>query len=143
LSPFFRRRNLSDKSRPPVAAISGGQRGLAAEQFARRYLQDQGLAIVATNYRTRRGEIDIVARDKDTLAFVEVRLRTNNRFGGPSASIDNRKQERLISAAQQYLQEHNLVDQAPCRFDALCLSRPGSGTGWQVDWIRDAFWPGN
>jgi len=116
--------------------------GSAAEAFARSYLRQQGLDIVATNYRTRRGEIDIVAREGDILAFIEVRFRSGGSFGGALASIDVRKQLRLVNAARQYLQENKLVDAAPCRFDALCLSR-SRGTTWEVDWIRDAFRPEN
>ena len=61
--------------------------GSAAEDLAVRYLTDRGLSIVGRNYRCRLGEIDVIARDGDTLVFVEVRLRKNRRFGGASASI--------------------------------------------------------
>lgn len=117
--------------------------GAAAEQFARCYLKQQGLGIEAVNFRTRRGEIDIIARDptQNTLVFVEVRLRSNPGFGSASASIDRNKQQRLALAAQQYLQEKRLVDNCSCRFDALCLSPQPGKSSYAVEWLRDAFWP--
>lgn len=71
------------RSRTPAQA-SGG----AAEEQAARFLAHQGLDIVARNFRTRFGEIDLVAREGATLVFVEVRMRTSDRYGGAAASID-------------------------------------------------------
>ena len=77
--------------------------GALAEQHAARYLQQQGLKPVAQNYRSRFGEIDLIMQDGATLVFVEVRLRRSANFGGAAASIDARKQQRIIRTAQQYL----------------------------------------
>jgi putative endonuclease len=63
----------------------------------------QGLTIVGRNFRTRFGEIDLIARDGSTLVFVEVRLRTSSRFGGAAESITTAKRARLVAAAREYL----------------------------------------
>lgn len=120
--------------------------GANAESLACRYLSRQGLDIVERNYRTQRGEIDIIARDDNTLVFVEVRLRSNSGFGDAAQSIDGRKQARLISAAQHYLSKTGLTDAQPCRFDAICIDGSAAGKSQPqdtspIDWIRDAFRP--
>ncbi len=122
-------------------------KGATAENLACRYLSQQGLNIVERNYRTQRGEIDIIARDKNALVFVEVRLRSHPGFGGAAQSINPQKQARLISAAQHYLLKTGLTDAQPCRFDAICMSTIDANTlktqpnNQQIDWIRDAFRP--
>ncbi|MDR2244957.1 MAG: YraN family protein [Burkholderiales bacterium] len=95
------------------------KRGQEAEALAVGFLERQGLVVVARNVRNRYGEIDIIARDGDTLVFVEVRLRGSHAFGGAVASISAQKQQRLWRAAQRYLVE--LGQEPPCRFDAVLL----------------------
>ncbi len=90
--------------------------------------------IVAQNWRTRRGEIDLVARDGTMLVFVEVRLRTGERFGGAAASITSRKKARLIAAASQYLA--TLPDAPPCRFDAVLLDSLEPSA---IRWLQDVI----
>lgn len=87
--------------------------------MAAQYLERQGLTLLARNFRTRRGEIDLVMRDGAVLVFVEVRLRTNAAYGGAAASITPRKQARLVAAAQVYLAR--LGREPACRFDAVLL----------------------
>jgi putative endonuclease len=107
--------------------------GRNAEELAAIYLQNQGLALLARNYRCRYGEIDLIARDNKTLVFVEVRMRTSNRFGGAAASITPAKRKKLTRTAHCYLSE---VGQTPaCRFDALLIS----GTGNEVQWLQNIF----
>jgi putative endonuclease len=115
--------------------MSAGARaaGRAAEELAARFLERQGLAIVARNYRCRAGEIDLVARDGDTLAFVEVRLRGSEAFGGARASVDAAKQRRILEAARHYLARR---PEQPCRCDVVVLDRLDPA---RVEWIRDAF----
>ncbi|OUS09512.1 YraN family protein [Gammaproteobacteria bacterium 54_18_T64] len=122
--------------------------GASAETLACDYLKAQGLEIIERNYRTRRGEIDIIARDAEALVFIEVRLRSNPRFGGAAHSIDTRKQARLISAAQHYLLKTGLTDAQPCRFDAICMNTIASAAATKsssennsIEWLRDAFRP--
>lgn len=106
--------------------------GKAAEDRALAYLEKQGLILLERNYRSPRGEIDLVVEDGDTLVFVEVRYRNNARFGGPLASVDWRKQQKLTACAHHYLAHH--PSNRPVRFDVVALD--GSK---QPQWIRDAF----
>ncbi len=108
--------------------------GTLAEQWAAQYLQRQGLKPVERNYRSRFGEIDLIMKDGATLVFVEVRLRRNGGFGGAAASIDGRKQQRLIRTAQHYLA--GLAQTPPCRFDAVLMD---DAQGRNVQWLRNAF----
>ena len=93
--------------------------GARAEALATDYLARQGLVFVARNFRTRRGEIDVIVRDRDTLVFVEVRLRSRAAYGGAAASITPAKRARLLAAAHAYLA--TLAREPPCRFDAILL----------------------
>lgn len=108
--------------------------GVAAEQWARQFLQQQGLQPIAQNYRSRFGEIDLIMRDGATLVFVEVRLRSNAHFGGAAASIDSRKQQRLIATAQHYLAELKVIPS--CRFDAMLMD---DAQGKNLQWLKNAF----
>src|ERR1700675_3298559 len=113
--------------RVTAAQAAGG----AAEDAAARFLERHGLEIVARNYRTRLGEIDLVARDGATLVFVEVRMRTCDRFGGAAESIGWRKRSRIEAAARQYLAR--LRREPPCRFDVITLD------GGIPAWLKGAF----
>ena len=108
--------------------------GARAEAIAADYLAGRGLVIVARNFRTRHGEIDLVARDGETLVFVEVRLRSRHDFGGASASVTADKQQRLIAASLAYLAR--LGREPPCRFDAVLLDRLDPA---RVTWERDVI----
>ena len=108
--------------------------GASAEALAARYLEAQGLAIVARNVRCRHGEIDLVARDGGTLVFVEVRLRRSSAFGGAAESITAAKRARLVAAARYYLLR--LPATPPCRFDAVLLDGLDAA---RVDWRRNVI----
>lgn len=108
--------------------------GTQAEQLASRYLQQQGLTLIEQNFRCRFGEIDLIMRDGTTVVFIEVRLRHHAGFGGAAASIDARKQKRIISTAQQYLA--GLLRVPPCRFDAVLLD---DAQGSRMQWLKNAF----
>ena len=109
--------------------------GAQAEQTAARYLQQQGLQLVESNYRCRFGEIDLILRDGKILVFAEVRMRSSGDFGGAAASIDSRKQAKLIRAAQSYLA--NISNIPACRFDAVLLK---SAEGLEdIEWVKNAF----
>ncbi|MCV6605175.1 MAG: YraN family protein [Porticoccaceae bacterium] len=117
--------------------------GEKAEQLACRYLKRSGLKIIERNYGCRRGEIDIIARDGDSLVFVEVRYRRQSSFGSAADSIHQHKQNRIIRAALHYLQQHQLAEKLPCRFDTICIAPDRATSGfrqaYQIDWLRNAF----
>ena len=106
----------------------------AAEDLAADFLRRRGLIILQRNYRCRFGEIDLVARDANTLVFVEVRLRTNADYGGAGASVTWSKQTKLIRAARHYLSTCATIPE--CRFDVLLLQALEERS---VDWIKSAF----
>jgi putative endonuclease len=106
--------------------------GDTKERQARALLEREGLRFVASNFRCKLGEVDLVMNDGDTLVFVEVRYRSSHRFGGAAASVDRRKQARLTAAAASFLQQHPVA--APCRFDVVAIGPAG-----QTNWIRHAF----
>ncbi|MEO8508282.1 MAG: YraN family protein [Betaproteobacteria bacterium] len=108
------------------------QRGARAEALAADFLIARGLVLVARNFRTRQGEIDLIVRDRDTLVFVEVRLRARSGYGGAAASITAAKRTRLVAAAQAYLAQ--LGREPPCRFDAVLLDALDPAS---IEWERD------
>lgn len=113
--------------------------GNTFEEKAVRLLLSRGLQIVQRNYSARTGEIDIIALEGSQLVFVEVRARSNQRFGGAANSIDPRKQKRIILTAQHYLQRHKECHRRSCRFDVITFEPPQSGRSRPVHWFRSAF----
>ncbi len=108
--------------------------GAEAEDLALRYLQRQGLRLVARNARYKGGELDLVMLDGATLVVVEVRLRTNPQFGSAAESVTSHKQRRIVLATQLYLVAHPVHAQRALRFDVVAFD--GSGT---PQWIKAAF----
>ncbi len=80
--------------------------GRWGEQAAAEYLEKQGYQILARNFRTEHGEIDIIAQQDKVLVFVEVKARSSNRFGYPEHSVTPRKRMHILSAAEKYIFEH-------------------------------------
>ncbi len=112
--------------------MNRAERGAAAEALAADYLRSRGLTVVTRNYRCRFGEIDIVARDRDAIVFVEVRMRTSAAFGGAAASITPAKRLRMVRAAKHYLA--TLRDEPECRFDAILLDALDPA---RIEWLSD------
>lgn len=108
--------------------------GAVAEQAAERHLVAAGCRVLARNARYREGELDLVVRERDLVVFVEVRLRTGERFGGALASVDVFKRKRLARAAQRWLAEHYGERWPACRFDVVTIDGGG-----RIEWVRDAF----
>ena len=110
--------------------------GKVGEDLACAELQRRGYAILARRYRTRFGEIDIVAREGDTMVFVEVKTRTTSQFGDGAAAVTGGKQRRIGQMALDYLVRRR-VPECPCRFDVVSvdLSSPQP----VVEVYRDAF----
>jgi len=111
--------------------------GLEGEQLAVEALRARGYVVIAVRYRTRLGEIDIVARDAHTLVFVEVKARTGPAFGGAAAAVHARKQRRLTRLAEAFMAETG-GRQGPCRFDVVAVEWP-EGQAPQVEVFRGAF----
>lgn len=111
--------------------------GRMGEDYAHRYLREHGCTIVARNYRTPsgRGEIDIVAWQGGTLAFVEVKTRSTVEFGAPESAVDEEKRIRLQAAARNYAKRAR-VDWEKTRFDIVSVLL---GPKVLIEWQRDAF----
>ena len=113
------------------------QRGTASEKRAVAFLEQQGMTLLESNFTCRRGEIDLIMQDRDTIVFVEVRSRQTARHVSPLESIGPTKQRRLIMAARYYLMRKKLHDRVDCRFD--CIGITGNGKNNELTWIADAF----
>jgi putative endonuclease len=110
--------------------------GEAGESLACAELRRRGYVIVARRYRTRFGEIDIVARDGSTTVFIEVKSRLGGDFGGGADAVTAWKQRRVTRMAIDYLARHGLHER-PCRFDVVTVDVIDGQP--QVEVYRDAF----
>jgi putative endonuclease len=127
------------RSRAPTGRRTQKQLiGQAAENIAADFLRAKGLEILERNYLRRLGELDIVARDGDVLVIAEVRTRASDRFGGAAASVDPRKQQRIIRAASQLLQQRRDLASLRVRFDVIAVLDMDRETP-RVEWIQHAF----
>jgi len=113
--------------------ISLGRQG---EDEAVRFLKRNGYRILARNYRARPAEIDVIARDKDTLCFIEVKTRSSGWCGEPTEAIDKRKQGKIRVAAMLFLKENDLMESGS-RFDVVSVI-PSQGT-WKIELLKNAF----
>lgn len=118
----------------------GHETGERGEELAARLLAGKGYEVLERNYRTRYGEIDLIARHGDTLVFVEVKARRGTGFGDPLEAITPRKQEQVRLMAEQYLAQKGEAfaeDFAQMRFDAVGILL--GSRGGKVRHVRDAF----
>ena len=111
-----------------------GQQG---EDIATQFLLQKGMNVIARNYRAGHGEIDIIALDGNTLAFVEVKTSNSKKFGPPQTWVDEKKQQNLAQVAEAFIYEKN-YENFDCRFDVIALEK--SGENFTVNHIKDAFW---
>jgi putative endonuclease len=111
--------------------------GHAFEQRACVELERAGLKLLARNYGTRHGELDLVMRDGNTVVFVEVRYRKSASHGDAATSVTAGKQSRLILAAQHWLAAHPQHAQRACRFDVISYDGPADDI--RHEWLRNAF----
>ena len=112
--------------------------GKSGENLAAAELESRGYAIVERRYRTAHGEIDIIARDSETMVFVEVRRKSSGEFGTAAESVTPSKQRRVIRMAIAYLSMHGLYDRCHVRFDVVGIDDLPDGTP-QVTVYRGAF----
>lgn len=115
--------------------LAAGQR---AEDRALELLRHAGLVLVARNYRCPQGELDLVMAHGETLVMVEVRYRHNRGFGSAADSVDARKREKLLRAAQHFLQQDARYRRRPLRFDVVAINETDADR-IEMDWIQDAF----
>lgn len=113
--------------------------GHGFEERAAQWVQAQGWQLLQRNYRCKVGEIDIIAEDNGQLVFIEVRARSNPRFASAAASVDRRKQQKLLRAAALYLRSAGSRQNFPCRFDVIAFDPRQSGEQSEPRWIRSAF----
>ena len=106
------------------------------EDLACRELRRRGYDILARRYRTRHGEIDIIARDGSALVFIEVKARRDDRFGGGGAAVTRVKQQRIARMATDYLARRRCLD-AECRFDVVTIDF--SGDSPRIEVMTHAF----
>ena len=110
--------------------------GKKGEEVALRFLKKNGYKIIEKNYVCKMGEMDIIAREKDTLVFVEVKTRTSMVFGPPQLAVNSTKQMQLSKVALYFLKEKRL-EEVKARFDVVAvLLRP---RGDEIELIKDAF----
>lgn len=109
--------------------------GKEGELIAIAYLVSQGFAILETNWRAGRAEIDIIAQSGQMLVFLEVKLRSSNQFGAPEMAVNAQKQENLIAAAEAYLEL--VEDDLEVRFDIISIVNHEKNP--EIRHIEDAF----
>ena len=115
------------------------RRGSLGEELAASFLMQHGVQILEMNFRSgRSGEIDIVARDKNALVFVEVKMMKNAASGAPEEAITYSKQRTICRTADYYRCRHRVPEETPIRFDAVAVRMQSDGTA-HIRWIRNAF----
>lgn len=112
------------------------QFGKQSERLAAEFLKRTGYRILETNYRSKLGEIDIIAREKGTLVFVEVKARNTSRFGSPKAAVTPAKQRKISMAALDYLKRSGQTE-ASARFDVVAIDTASGKIDIEV--IKNAF----
>lgn len=112
--------------------------GDSGERVAALYLQQRGYTIVERGFRTRAGEIDLVAQDADGLAFVEVRTRRGNALGSPEESLTAPKRQKLLYVSNQYIAAHPQFGDCAWRIDLVAIEIDASGRITRMDLIKGA-----
>ena len=112
-------------------------KGALAEDRAVGWLRRRGYRVLERNVRNAGGELDLVARDGDTLCFVEIKARAGALFGGAVAAVDRKKRGKLARAAGAYLARHPW--EGPCRFDVLAIDLAAESDEPRFTLIRNAF----
>lgn len=111
--------------------------GKSSENEALRYLKKQGYRILELNYKTTLGEIDIIARDKGTICFIEVKSRSSLLYGQPKEALDKHKQHKISQNAVIYLKQNNSLEERS-RFDVLSVIRD-ENKRLSFELLKDAF----
>jgi putative endonuclease len=112
--------------------------GILGEELAGRFLLERGYQLIDRNYRTREGEVDIVATKDNCLVFFEVRTKRNRAFGTPEESITAKKMEHLRAAANKYIENHVNLPQS-WRIDVVCIELDKKGQPERIEVIENAI----
>ena len=112
--------------------------GAAYEDMARTFIQDSGAVILASNFRSRKGEIDIVCRDGRYIAFVEVKYRSDGRLGHPEEAVSRSKMMTICRVSDFYRYRYHIRDNVPVRFDVIAVEGSADGTV-TIRWHKNAF----
>jgi len=110
--------------------------GKKGEEVANRFLKNRGYRVIARNYVCKMGEMDIIAKEKDTLVFIEVKTRTSTTFGPPQLAVNPKKQSQMSKVALNFLKEKRLED-VKARFDVVAILLGPRGE--EIELIKDAF----
>ena len=110
--------------------------GKLGEDFACRYLLENGMKVLEHNFRAGKGEIDVIARDRQCIVFIEVKTRSNALYGSPGEAVTLRKQKMIIQTAVRYMSQNGLLD-CEARFDVAEVYRDGKTL--RINYIKDAF----
>ncbi len=110
--------------------------GRIGEEEAAVFLKKRGFKIICLNYRNRLGQIDIIAKQRRTICFLEVKTRQSDRFGQPKEAINSLKQRKISQAALMFLKQEKLLD-SPTRFDVVSISYPDAQP--KIELIKNAF----
>ena len=102
----------------PKSNIELGQSG---ERIAVNFLKINGYDIISTNFRNKLGQIDVIAKDNETICFVEVKTRRSQRFGQPTEAVELSKQRKISQVALMFLKQNKLLN-SPARFDVISIS---------------------
>ncbi len=114
------------------------EKGTYYENLACDYIRESGGEILETNFRCRTGEIDIIAKDEKYIAFVEVKYRTDDKFGPAEAAVDIRKQKAICRISDFYRKKNGLGDDVAQRFDVIAITAC-SDDATKVKWLKNAF----
>ena len=120
-----------------MSKINNRQFGNKAEDEAVLFLESKGYEILERNFRTRLGEIDIIAKDKNTVCFIEVKARRTSDQGPPEEAVTSRKQHQITKVALQYIKEHQLYE-SRMRFDVVTIDKTFE-VGEPIKLIVNAF----
>lgn len=115
------------------------KKGDMGEESACRFLESKGYKILARNFHTAWGEIDIIACHSSTIVFVEVKTRSSSHFAAPEESVTLTKQDRMRRAAELWLAEHFPNDSPQCRFDVVSITLPQSPAVIRIEHFEAAF----
>ncbi len=115
------------------------EKGIAGEQMAERFLKKKGYKIIRKNFYSKFGEIDIIAKDKEYLTFIEVKLRNSDKFGNIEYSIDSKKKKHILKTAYYFLINNKEYENYDLRFDALFIYKIRDKNKYKISLMKNIF----